>query len=324
MLLDWIGHKTGAIKSDDEEILAFMRENGIDVKLFSPGLISDGRLAPITHRKLYIADGDHFITGGRNLGDEYLADDYAVGEGERDNAWHDLLYTVRGSETGRVLAEFYKNWQRAGGEMPLSLPKVNPTGGGTARVQSVTTDPHTRQYALRDAHTTAIRGAKKEIVAIYPYFSDDRFVQQLIAAKKANPALRVRVMMPEREEPVGGAIYYSLNRETARQLQAAGIEVRFFGGELKDGEIVERYSHMKALVIDGQFLSLGSANADARTYFDNHELNTLISNKTTAEAFMRLVVEPDWKAAGRTRPQDAPSLLERVKRRVLEWLDFLL
>lgn len=349
VLIDWLGLRQGSGGGNDTDVVRQMRDHGFEVREFSPGYYSKSAkaLIPITHRKFYIADGDQFISGGRNIGNEYLKPHYDVksepgffarlwarltgGEAKPsvtpEHSWHDLLYTVRGAETGRVLDEFYQNWERAGGKRPEQLPGVLRDGGGSARVESVVTDPHAKEYGLREAHFGAIRGAKRDIVAIYPYFSDDDLVNELIAAKQANPALKVRVMMPANKEASHeGTVYSLLNKETARQLLEAGVEVRMFEGGEKDGKPVQRFSHMKGMVVDGELLSIGSANGDARTFNNNHELNTLISDAATVRDYMTRIVEPDWASATPITREElaAAPWSERVKRRVLEALDGLL
>jgi cardiolipin synthase len=330
VLIDYTGLRGSAGGLSDTKILDRFKEWGIEVKEFAKGLIDwkNRKIAPITHRKLYIADGTQFITGGRNIGNEYINPTYTLKSGNQEHSWHDLLYTVKGQETGRVLDEFFTNWERAGGTRPASTPLVIPAlKGGGARIQTVTTNPHTDAKGIREAHTKLIAGAKKEIVAMYPYFSDDTLIAQLIAAKKANPKLSVKVILPSaKEESHEGSIYGSLNRESARQLLAAGIEVRMFGGGQVNGKEVQRFSHMKGMVVDGQVLSIGSANADARTYNDNHELNTLIADSKTVKDYVAKVVTPNWTQAKpiTLAELNQDSTWERFKQKVLEAVDLFL
>ncbi|MFP5502196.1 MAG: phospholipase D-like domain-containing protein, partial [Candidatus Sericytochromatia bacterium] len=247
---------------------------------------------------------------------------YELSAGHEEASWHDLLYTVRGNETGRIIDEFFKNWVRAGGKKPAQTPVVIPALGGSARVESVLTNPHTGFQGLREAHSKAIKAATKEIVAIYPYFSDDQLVKELIAAKQAKPGLSIKVIMPANKEASHeGSLYSALNKETARQLLEAGIEVRMF-----DGGDVQRFSHLKAMLFDNQLLSIGSANGDARTYNANHELNTLIQDPKAVSEFRAKIVKPDWAASQPVTLAElkGQSLWDKLKQKVLEALDFLL
>ncbi|MBO9541824.1 phosphatidylserine/phosphatidylglycerophosphate/cardiolipin synthase family protein [bacterium] len=350
VLIDGLGLRNGTGGAGDAKLMDKMRKYGVDVREFNRHKVSlDPVGIPITHRKLYIADNDSFITGGRNIGDEYLKPTFKNGD-KVETSWHDLLYTVKGEETDRIHREFFENWERAGGKAPSDLPKPAPVSG-EAKIQSFVTDPHAGTKSLQEAHFKAIRGAQKEIMAIYPYFSDDGLINELISAKRANtakraellgaaqnkydrmaidqavPELQVKVLLPGHREAGGeGAVYTLLNQENARQMLQEGIDVRYFYGGKIDGKEVERFSHFKGMMIDGELLSVGSANGDARTYASNHELVTMISDPKTLKAFQEKVAIPDWESA---RPAslealDAAPLTTKLKRKVLEALDFLL
>jgi cardiolipin synthase len=327
VLIDWFGLRQGTGGTGDPEIVNKLRAAGVDVLEFARGYVDEGHLIPITHRKLYIQDGRQFMTGGRNIGDEYLHGDFVDPKGGKQISWHDLLYTVQGDETGRILDQFFDNWKRAGGKEPAIKPVVEAAPGGKARVQSFITNPHTGVRDLAKAQLGLIANAEKEIVVMYPYLSDDKLVAALKQAKRKNPALSIKVILPaNREVTAEGSVYQLLNKESARQLMADGIEVRMFAGGIVDGKSVDRFSHFKGMMVDGKVVSLGSANGDYRTFHSNHELNTVFADEEAAKAFREQVVEPDWAQAEPLTEKDlqADSLWTRVKQRVLEALDFLL
>jgi cardiolipin synthase len=329
VLIDYGGLHDATNPTDDTKIVKFMTDNGIDVQLFNPTMINPLATGstPITHRKLYIQDGTQFTTGGRNIGDEYLMSTFVAPKGGgQEKAWHDLLFTVRGDETGRVIDEFYKNWRRAGGTVPAVKPTIVPAMDGHSQVQSFVTDPLKHVHDIRDAEIKAIANAQSEIIVCYPYLSDDELVQALIDAKKANPKLSIKVMIPAKgEKGLPGFLYNSLNVTSARQLMEAGIEVRKVDAHKEGADLVTSFSHMKAMVFDGKLLSIGSANGDQRTMANNNELNTLIYDPALGKEFKDRVLMDDWN-------RSAPMTLAEVKNRpwymkvvdrVLEALDFL-
>ncbi len=351
VLIDSIGLRGGSGGSKDTAVVDILKGHGIDVREFNAKYVSwEAKGIPITHRKLYIADGEKFITGGRNIGNEYLKPQFKGANG-LETSWHDLLYTVHGDEAGRIQAEFYENWARVGGEVPKVMPAAVPHATGTAKVQTIVTDPHAKTFGIREAHSKAIKGAEKEIVAIFPYFSDDQLVKDLIEAKRANtakradllkaaqnkwdrqaidqavPELDIKVLMPgNREASREGSMYFHLNQESARQLLKEGVDVRFFDGGKIDGKDVQRFSHFKGMAVDGKLLSLGSANADARTFGANHELNTLISDEKAVKEFFDQVITPDWNSARKASLQELESapMKDKLKQKFYEAVDFLL
>ncbi|HEY9723386.1 MAG TPA: phosphatidylserine/phosphatidylglycerophosphate/cardiolipin synthase family protein [Oscillatoriaceae cyanobacterium] len=290
VLIDWVGLHDG---KQDAAVLAKLRAIGAEVRTFSPRWIdwTNRLIAPITHRKLYIADGARFITGGRNIGDEYLAPTHADQNGRQVPSWRDLLYTVEGTETGPVREGFLQDWVRAGGTRPAQLAPVEPSAGHV-RMRAIATNPYTQMEGLLDAHLKAIADAKREILAIYPYFSDTALIDALIDAKRRRPSLKVNVLLPGTQDgSLSGRLYDFVNRGAARKLLAAGIEVR------QDGTGTRPFSHLKALALDGRVLSIGSANADERTFEANCELNTLITDRATTQNFLAQIGRPDWDGA---------------------------
>jgi cardiolipin synthase len=329
VLIDYGGLHDATNPTDDTQIVKFMKDAGIDVKLFNPTMVNPlatGR-TPITHRKLYIQDGTQFTTGGRNIGDEYLMSTFVAPKGGgQQKAWHDLLFTVRGDETGRVIDEFYKNWKRAGGTVPAVKPTIVPAADGTAQVQAFVTDPLKHVHDIRDAEIKAIQNAQKEIIVVYPYLSDDELVQALVDAKKKNPKLSIKVMIPAKgEKGLPGFLYNNLNIVSAGQLMAAGVEVRKVEAHKEGNDVVDSFSHLKAMVFDGKLLSIGSANGDQRTMANNNELNTLIFDEGVAAEFKSNVLMDDW-ARGIPMKQsdvDGRPWWSRFVGWVLEGLDFL-
>lgn len=300
VLIDYSGQHDPSATTNDMKIIDFMKQNGLDVRVFNQKVVNPlaTGLTPITHRKLYIQDGSMFMTGGRNIGDEYLMSTFFDPRGKQVSAWHDLLYSVEGDETGRVLDDFFTNWVRSGGKMPATRPTVVPSKDGTAWVQTFTTNPLDHTHGIEDSQVAAIGAARQQIRVIYPYFSDDALIQALIDAKKRNPKLDIKVMLPGKDEGgASGFIYSKLNDITATRLIEAGIEVRKISAYHDGRTLATTFSHLKAMVIDNKVLSVGSANGDARTMHDNHELNTMIYDPATAQKYTREVLDDDWNMA---------------------------
>ncbi|HEY9899413.1 MAG TPA: phosphatidylserine/phosphatidylglycerophosphate/cardiolipin synthase family protein [Pantanalinema sp.] len=316
--------------TEDRNILKYLQDNGVDAKLYNPKLISwkvEGML-PLTHRKIYIADGAKYLVGGRNVGDEYFKATFEKKVGDPKsvaNSHHDFLMTVEGDEAARVQKEFYKAWARTGGKVPAADPKPVPSKTGDTAIQTFITDPLKGDKGLKEVHLKAIASARKEIFIISPYFADDELVRALIAAKKKTPALSIKALMPAAGEG-GKDLNYQMDMLTAHQLLKAGVEVRLSSGGVENGKPVERFSHFKSMTVDGEILSIGSANADYRTYNTNHEIVNIVADKQKVAEFNRTIATPDWNAA---MPIDAAwleknsSWAEKAFRIVAEPIDFL-
>ena len=64
----------------------------------------------------------------------------------------------------------------------------------------------------------------------------------------------------------------------ARELARAGVRFYFYR---------EGYFHPKALIIDGEICSVGSANMDIRSFSINYEINSIIYDRATAQELER-------------------------------------
>lgn len=320
----------GGYGTHDHNIITYLNAHGVDARIFNPrkfSLSAKGHL-PLTHRKMYIADGEKYLVGGRNVGDEYFKPTYHMKWGDESsvvNSYHDFLMTVQGDEAARVQGQFYKNWARVGGTVPAELPKPIPAPGGHTKIQTFVTDPLTGEQGVKQAHLDAIANAKHEVMVISPYFADDDLVKALVSAKANNPKLTVKALMPALGEK-GKDLNYEMDMDTSRRLLDAGVEVRLSKGGVENGKTVERFSHFKGMVIDGKLLSIGSANADHRTYNNNHEIINMIGDRQKVKEFQDTIANPDWAAA---QPIDQSFLAqnatlgERALRRIGHALNFL-
>jgi len=321
VLLDSFGVKYGDLGTRDRNIVDYLRANGVEVQILNPRMLSVKSLGvPITHRKLFIADGERYVIGGRNVGNEYLQSKFELKHGRPEttmNSLHDLMVSVQGDEAARVEAEFYKNWVRAGGTVPSELPQPKPALGGHTSLQTFVTDPVSGEHGIQDVQLNAIANAQREIFVITPYLGDKTLLRALTDAKEKNPNLSIKVLLPANGEMGKKNLNYEMDLSSAETLLKAGIEVRMTPGGIENGQQLERFSHLKALVIDDEVMTVGSSNSDYRSFHNNHEIVNLIADAQKVQEFEQTIADPDWKAA---KPIDADwirqntTFLERIVR----------
>lgn len=286
VLLDTYGTSTNLPDAPYLDFYKSLKQNGVDVRLHNPHVytLKDGM--PITHRKMVIADGEQFITGGMNISDRYAKE------------WHDTMIGLQGPSAADATAAFNKNWTRAGGEA-VPVPRYAQPD---PRVRVLANDPEAGTFALTEGVMNELKGAKKSIKVQMPYLSDDDFVNHLIEARQRG--VKVDVILPRLNDE---KVYLSLNDNTAIKLMKNDINVRWYSGKKTPDLPREHFSHTKFMMFDDRKIVVGSANADARTFKGNHELSVVVQDrKVVGEAKNRLW-NRDWAAA---RPANLDELTD--------------
>lgn len=205
------------------------------------------------HRKVVIIDGTLAFTGGMNVGDVY------AGRGE---PWQDLHARIQGPVVYTLQEVFCQDWYHATGEDLVSevyFPAI--ADAGTIHAQFLASGPADERWqAIHTVLFAAMNLANTRIWIETPYFVPDRPI--LMALQTA--ALRgvdVRLLLPGKSDhPL---VLYA-GRSFIDDLLAAGVRVF---------EMYQAMPHAKAVMIDSNFATLGSANMDQRSFRLNFEGN---------------------------------------------------
>ncbi len=237
----------------------------------------------ITHRKLYLVDGDQGMTGGMNLGDDYFVRD------------HDMLWKVEGDAAFTLHKEFANDWKLGKGQKTVTLPPA-PTGSyGSEPIGIAVTSPREagREQEIYNTLLKAIDNSKTRIDMGYPFFWDDRMVAKLIAAEARG--VQVRVIMTK----FSTSMTHKLDRWTAKQASPKGVDFKWYSAST--------YAHIKYSVIDDAFLAVGSSNGDSLTFYNNQELDLLLTNPQTVRMFRNRVSDTDWAKGVPVTEADYPT-----------------
>ncbi|GAB4202001.1 MAG: cardiolipin synthase [Sandaracinaceae bacterium] len=203
------------------------------------------------HRKLVVVDGKLGFCGGINVGDEFVP-------------WRDVMLRLEGPVVAQLQAVFVEDWFFATREElddRACFPRLDEAGD--AVLQIVQSGPDQTVESIHRLYFAAIAAARERVWISTPYFVPDRAV--LVALQTA--ALRgvdVRLVVPAHSNyPVAkwaGESFYD-------ELLGAGVRIFEYGPEML---------HTKALVVDGTFATVGSANLDVRSFRLNFELVAVV------------------------------------------------
>jgi cardiolipin synthase len=214
------------------------------------------------HRKLVVCDGLIAVTGGSNVGVEYL------GESARFGPWRDTHAEARGPVVQALQLPFLEDWHWATEEVPeLNWKPSDSSANQVAQV--LATGPADDLDMCSLAFLDAVNSARERLWIASPYFVPDQAVLaalQLAAVR----GVEVRVMLPSKPDHY---LPYLSSFSYYDALAKAGIKLyRYEAG----------FMHQKVMLVDGVLAAVGSINVDYRSFHLNFELALLVTDPSFA------------------------------------------
>ena len=277
VLLDWVG----SIKMEPQ-LLEEMKRAGVEVERFhEPHWSNWDQMNNRTHRKLLVVDGTVGFTGGVGIADHWK------GDARNPDEWRDTHYRVVGPVVAQMQSVFLDNWMRANGRVlhgEAYFPALKPAGSYDAQMFS--SSPTGGSESMQLMYLLAITAARKTIALSNSYFvPDDMTIQTLLDA--ARRGVMIRVIVPSGH----------IDSETVRKASRGS-----WGPMLEAGIQIAEYSptmfHVKGLVVDGAFASVGSTNFDNRSFRLNDEANLNVLSPEFGQTQLA-VFERDWARSRR-------------------------
>jgi cardiolipin synthase len=222
-----------------------------------------------THRKLLIVDGKIGFVGGVGIADLW------TGNADSPQHWRDNHYKVIGPVVAQLQATFATSWLKTRGQVLHGadyFPALASTGPYLA--QAIRSGAHNENLDLM--YLLAIASAQKTLRIENPYFlPDDLMRKELTEAAKRG--VKVEVVVP------GKKIDQKLVRWASRrhwpELIRAGVTIF---------EYEPTMVHVKLMIVDDIFVSVGSGNFDNRSIRLNDEANLDVLDRNFAGQQIRL------------------------------------
>jgi phosphatidylserine/phosphatidylglycerophosphate/cardiolipin synthase-like enzyme len=211
--------------------------------------------------------------------------------------WHDVASRLRGpavADVGRHLAE---RWHAVTGERLQPPAAADTPDSGDVEVQVVRTVPEKLygfaphgDFRIIEAYLRALRSAQ-HLVYLENQFLWSPEIVSILADKLRRPpsdGFRIVIMLPGRpntgQDDTRGqlGLLADADRDQGRFL-ATTIRAR-------TGNTSDRvYVHAKVAIVDDRWLTLGSANLNAHSFFNDSEVNVVTCDRATArETRLRL------------------------------------
>lgn len=232
-----------------------LRAKGVDVRAYRPAstMPGPGSLFPRDHSRIMVAD-DVAFTGGAAWADQWLPKEWG-GEG-----WHDVCVRVEGPVVADFVSVFEQRWLEASGE--AATPRDIDTRDAYPDLRLVA-DTTSRASLVEQFHRAAVRRATKRVWMENSYFfPSTAMLRDLYEA--AARGVDVQIML-------AGESDLPIVKRAARSEYLAWIEHGMTIWEYKG-----RVLHSKLAVIDDDWCTVGTFNANASSMAFANELNLFV------------------------------------------------
>jgi phosphatidylserine/phosphatidylglycerophosphate/cardiolipin synthase-like enzyme len=234
------------------------------------------------HEKLVIVDDELAFVGGIDL-TSFAGDrlDHP-GHPPRDRlGWHDVATVLRGPVVADVARHFGMRWGETAGE---HLPEAGiPDAAGDATLQIVRTVPEkvyealpAGEFSILESYAGALRSAERLIYLENQFLWSAEIVAILREKLRNPPSDRFRLLLVLPAKPNSGA------DDTTGQLgvlaeadDGAGRMLACTRYAVAAGASDRVYVHAKVGVVDDRWLTVGSANLNEHSLFNDTEMNVV-------------------------------------------------
>lgn len=241
----------------DKKYLERLEKAGVEIAKYNPlRIYTLAQMNNRTHRKLMVVDGRVGFTGGAGVQDEW------AGDAQDPRHWRDTHFRTEGPAVAQMQAAFMENWVETTGRVlhgEAYFPRLGAAGKELAQV--VVASPGGGGESMQLLYLLSIAAAAKTIQLANAYFVPDNVEADTLAAA-AKRGVKVQIIVP-------GPI---IDNKNVRRASRAS-----WGGMLRAGVEIYEYQptmyHVKSMVVDGLWTSVGSTNFDSRSFSTNDEAN---------------------------------------------------
>lgn len=246
-------------------------DNGVQAVAFLPVLfpILSSKLNFRNHRKIVIIDGKTGFIGGVNIGDKYM------GISKKFGFWRDSHLKLQGSCVYSLQKSFLIDWNFYSDEK-IQQQKFFPPHEitNTLPVQFAISGPDSQWENIMQLYFYAITEAKDKIYITTPYLVlNESIITALVT--RALGGIDIRIILPQKADHtivfLGTHSYYE-------ELMQAGVKIYHY---------TKGFVHSKILLVDDEFVSVGSANMDIRSFKENFEINAIVYDKNYSSKILK-------------------------------------
>jgi phosphatidylserine/phosphatidylglycerophosphate/cardiolipin synthase-like enzyme len=287
-LLSWAGAPLPLFRPSRSDVRE-MRDRLVDRTRIEVALDSHERPMHCHHEKTIVIDDRVAFVGGLDLtseaGDRF---DHRHHPARAAVGWHDAATRIEGPAVTDVAEHFAMRWHEVTGERVPALPPAEPAGN--VEVHVVRTIPEKIYdatpkgvFSVLESYVRALKGAKR-FIYLENQFLWSPEVAAILSEKIANPPtddFRLLLLLPAK--PNSGA-------DDTRGVLGELLETDEGNGRVYASTIYARsgaradpiYVHAKVGVVDDAWMTIGSANLNEHSLFNDTEMNIVVHDPDLA------------------------------------------
>lgn len=278
----------GSIRRQGKKFISKIRSHGIEVSIFNPiNPIMNIFMNNRDHRKIVVIDGKTAITGGINIGDEYINAE------ERFGYWMDCAVIIKGAAVNSFLAMFCCMWDFTTGK---KIKMKNYMAECEIKAEGFTLPycdgPLTSTNHAEGLYMQMLNTAQRYVYIMTPYLIIDNNMKTCLKMA-ARSGIDIRIMTPHIPDKW---YVHPVTQYNYLELLEAGVRIY---------EYTPGFLHSKLFVSDDKVATVGTVNMDYRSFVFHFECGVWICDSTTVfdirEHFKTLLKEckeikiDDWK-----------------------------
>jgi phosphatidylserine/phosphatidylglycerophosphate/cardiolipin synthase-like enzyme len=298
-VLAWAGAPLPLFHPDRREVRR-ARDQLVQGTRISMALDSRERPFHCHHEKLVIVDDEIAFVGGIDLtslaGDRFDTSEHPRREGV---GWHDSCVRLEGPVVGDVARHFLLRWREVASADVPGAAEPGAAGDGI-EAQLVRTVPERvyepcrrGEWSILESYLRALRAAER-LVYVESQFLWSPEVTFVLAEKLRHPPsddFRVIALLPAHPNNGADDSRGQIGLLIDADQKSGDATTRFLACTLyqpgRGGNSV--YVHSKACIVDDGWLTVGSANLNAHSLFNDTEVNVVVRDEHVArEARLRL------------------------------------
>jgi phosphatidylserine/phosphatidylglycerophosphate/cardiolipin synthase-like enzyme len=290
-VLAWAGAPLPLFHPDRREVRK-VRDALVHGTRISMALDAKERPMHCHHEKIVVVDGEVAFVGGIDLTSfEGQRLDHSEHPPRDTLGWHDACFRLEGPIVADVGTHFLQRWRELADDDPPEPRRPAPRAGGV-EAQLVRTVPERvyeglplGEFSIVESYVRALRSAERFVYLESQFLWSPELVSILVRKLREPPRDDFRVVALLPAHPNNGT------DDTRGQLgvlvdaaKAGGDERRFLACTLFQSGPGGRpvYVHAKVGIVDDRWLTVGSANLNEHSLFNDTEVNVVLCDEQRA------------------------------------------